>query len=189
MKKLRVWILATLWFASVSGLSAYGVICSWNAPRGNHSGDCGRCAIASLRAYLGAQSTFRRVDRYGKGKLVYANTIDGEGLPDLWRIGGTLEKLDGTELKLIDLAFARATSPNTAKSGYWYVEITGDAATGPYDHAQDFGLCAVPAVYGKTGLHTFIVDLTGTVYKKDTRGTPVRVYPDIEKEGWVPVGM
>ena len=147
-------------------------------------------AIAGLRAYLGAQGTFQRVDRYGKKKLVYANPIDGKGLADLYRVGGLLKESDGSEIKFIDLAFARATSPQTAKAGYWYVEIMGDAVDGkPYDYTNACGLCAVPAVYGETGIDTFIVDLTGTVYRKDTGGAPVQVYPDTANEGWEPVGM
>ena len=146
-------------------------------------------AIAHLRSYLGAQGAFQRLDRYGKGKLVYANPIDGKGLADLYRVGGPLEDPDGTELKLIDLAFARATSPETSKAGYWFIEIIADRKAGPYDFTKECGLCAVPAVYGKTGIDTYIVDLCGTVYKKDTRGTPVTVWPDVVKDGWRPVGQ
>jgi hypothetical protein len=146
-------------------------------------------AVAHLRAYLGAQGTFQRVDRYGKGEFVYANPKDGVGFPDLYRIGGPLDKPDGTEIKLIDLAFARATSPETSSSGYWFVEITADGLTGrPYDYTRDCGLCAVPAVHGKSGTYTFIIDLKGTVYKKDNGGKPVTAYPDVQKDGWRPVG-
>ncbi|MHC4249065.1 MAG: DUF2950 family protein [Planctomycetota bacterium] len=146
-------------------------------------------AVASLRAYLGAQGTFHRIDRYGKGKLVYANPKDGVGFPDLYRLGGPLDEPDGTAMKLIDLAFARATAPETAKDGYWFVDIVGDEIDGPYDYTNACGLCAVPAVYGETGIRTFIVDLTGTVYPKDTHGAPVRIYPDILREAWVPACM
>lgn len=154
-----------------------------------HTSSSSSSAIAGLRAYLGAQGTFQRKDRYDKGELVYANPIDGTGFPDLYRIGGPLDEPDGTELKLIDLALARATSPETAKAGYWYVEIMSDGITGqPYDYTQACGLCAVPAVYGKSGIYTYIIDITGTVYKKDNGGKPVTAWSDIEEEGWVPVG-
>jgi len=132
---------------------------------------------------------FQREDRYGKGELLYANPEDGVGFPDLYRIGGPLEEPDGTELKLIDLALARATSPETNKAGYWFVEITSDALSGNrYDYTVDCGLCAVPAVYGKSGIYTYVIDLTGTVYKKDNGGKPVTAYPDVKKDGWRPVG-
>ena len=138
-------------------------------------------AIASLRAYLGAQGTFERVDRYGKGESVYANPRDGKGFPDLYRIGGPLDEPDGTEIKLIDLAFARATSPETPKDGYWFVDFVSDEVDGPYDFTRDCGLCAVPAVYGETGIHTMVIDLTGTVYRENIGGKALRTYPDLRQ--------
>jgi hypothetical protein len=144
--------------------------------------------IASLRHFISAQWAFRKEDRYTKGRRVYANSIDGKGFPDLYRIDGPLPEnapSDGTELKLIDLAFARATSPKTARAGYWFVNIVGDAVSGKhYDYTQDCGLCAVPAKYKVTGFNTYIVDLRGTVYHKDNGGKPVTVFPDVEKDGW-----
>jgi hypothetical protein len=146
-------------------------------------------AVAAMRAYLGAQGTFQREDRYGKGKLLCANPVDGVGFPDLYRVGGPLDEPDGTELKLISLDLARATSPETAWAGYWFVDIVGDAVSGKhYDYTKECGLCGVPAVHGKTGLHTFVIDIRGTVYKKDNGGKPVTVFPDVKKDGWRPVG-
>ena len=184
MKKLRVWILATLWFASVSGLSTYGVLLAREAQREKDYGCWGDIqAPHALHAYLGVQGAFQRMDRYGKGDLRYANPIDGTGLGDLYRIGGP--DGCGPVLKFIDLAFARATTPATARYGYWYVDIVGDAVTGkPYDYTNECGLCAVPAVYGKTGINTYVIDLCCSVYAKDTHGTPVRVFPDVANEGW-----
>jgi hypothetical protein len=145
-------------------------------------------AVSGLRAYLGAQGTFQRVDRYNKEMLVYANPKDGTGFPDLYQIGigRPGSAADASAMKLIDLAFARATSPATAKAGYYYVDITSEVGLGDYEYSNACGLCAVPAQHGKTGLNTFIVDLTGVVYKKDTGGRPVTVYPDTTKDGWVP---
>jgi len=142
-------------------------------------------AIAGLRAYLGAQGTFQRADRYGKDELVYANPNDGAGFVDLYQIGGPGSP--NQPLKLIDLAFAQATRPETAKAGYYFVDLTSDAIAGDYDYSNSCGLCAVPAQYGKSGLSTFVVDLTGTVYKKDNGGRPLTCYPDTTEEGWLPV--
>ena len=164
---------------------------AWTVLFGHNHG-CGAAyesaAISGLRAYLGAQGIFQRKDRYGKGRLVYANPIDGKGFVDLWRVGGPLPEADGTELKLIDLAFARAASSATDKAGYWYVDIVADAVGGPYDYAKECGLCAVPAVYGKSGLRTFVVNIEGMVYWKDNGGVPVTMFPDVAREGWKPVG-
>jgi len=52
------------------------------------------------------------------------------------------------------------------------------------------GLCAVPAVHGETGRHTFVIDIRNKVYKKDNGGKPVTVFPDVEeKDGWAPASM
>jgi len=136
-------------------------------------------AIAGLRAYVGAQGTFHRRDYYGKGELVYANPVDGQGFSDLHEVGGQ-------QIKLIDYSMARATSSTRAKAGYYFVDLTG-SEEGPYDYRYYFGLCAVPAQYPRTGRNTFVMDVTGTVYKKDTGGRPVTVYPDTN-DGWLPVG-
>jgi len=187
MKKLRVWILATLWFASVSGLSTYGVILAREAEARERPLPWGDFfAPQILRNYASAQKTFRSRDRYGKGTPVYANPADGNGFADLYRVGGPLENPAGSELELINLALARATSPETTLVGYWFVDITGDAASGgPYDYAREFGLCAVPAVYWRNGINTYVVDHKGTVWQRNTHGAPVRVFPDVENEGWV----
>jgi type II secretory pathway pseudopilin PulG len=145
-------------------------------------------AVAALRAYRGAQHTFRRVDRYDKGANLFANPSDGTGFPDLWRVGGPLQAQDGSEMMLVDVRFARAASPETPRDGYWFVDIVADA-DGPYDFTRDCGLCAVPAVHGETTIHTFVINTDGTVYRKDNGGKPVTVFPDVEKDGWRHAGM
>ncbi len=83
-------------------------------------------------------------------------------------------------LLLIGKAMAEATSPDRSHGGYYFAEITSR-------FEFDVGLCAVPAVYGKTGRNTFVIDVTGVVYWKDTGGNPVRTWPDIA-DGWTPIG-
>ncbi len=144
-------------------------------------------AIAGLRAYLGAQGVFQRKAYYGdEAGKVCANPKDGQGFPDLYKVGEP--EADGGPLKLIDRTFAEATSPARPKSGYYFVDITADA-DGPYDPATDCGLCAVPARYKKSGVNTYIINFTGTVYYRDNDGKPVTTWPDVEKEGWKPVGQ
>jgi hypothetical protein len=146
-------------------------------------------AVARLRTYVNAQSVFRKVDHYGKGELVYASPTDGAGFPDLYEIGGPGS--GGTAPKLIDRAFAEATGPESAKSGYYFVDITHDGGGVPYDHSFEFGLCAVPAEHGKTGRNTFVVDVTGAVFQRDNGGEPVTRFPEVdsEKDPWIPAGM
>jgi hypothetical protein len=140
-------------------------------------------AVAALRSCLSAQNLFHGKDRYGKDDRVYANAKDGKGFPDLYRLP------EGEELQLIDAALARATSAASAKDGYWFVDVTSDAAGREYDPVVDCGLCAVPAKYGETGRNTFVIDVTGTVLGKDTGGEPVTAHPGVEAEGWRVAGM
>jgi len=126
-------------------------------------------AITTMKGYIEAQSVFHRTDQYGKGRLVFANPLDGKGFPDLYRIGGP--DSNGKMLRLIDLAMARATSPDKQRSGYYFVDLQYD------DYSDDYGLCAVPATYNRTGINTFIVDTSETIYSKDTKGTPIKSYP------------
>lgn len=136
-------------------------------------------AVAALRTYLAAQSQFHRTDFYDKGFLTYANPKDGKGFPDLYQIGGPGS--GGAVLKLMDLSFAKATTPERARAGYCFVDLVYD------DYTVDCGLCAVPAEYGETGVHTFIIDVTGVVYRTDNGGKPLTSYP-ANMAGWVPVG-
>ena len=143
-------------------------------------------AIACLRLYLSAQARFARNARYGEqvGR-VYANPINGAGLPDLYRVGGP--DSGGQLLEFIKRDFAEAVAAHRPKCGYFYLDIVGDR-NGLCDFSKDCGLCAVPAEWDVTGRNTYIINAAGTVYRKDTGGRPVTVWPDVEKEGWIPVG-
>ena len=146
---------------------------------------------AGMRAFLGAQGTFQRVDRYDINALVYANTSDGSGYVDLFEIGYTGGNPTADALKLIDMAFANAsTGIGTAKAGYLFDDLTTDEFGSTYDYTNSCGLSSHPGTYKKTGLNSFVVDTTGTVYKRDTgAGDVIDTYPDINGEGWLPVSM
>lgn len=158
-------------------------------------------AIAGLRAYLGAQGIFQRVDRYEITKLAYANPFSssGTGYPDLFEVGyaGTAS---ANAIKLIDMALANADADGqaTAKAGYLFEDIITSTIDGDYgdadgDYTNECGLFAAPSVYKKTGLNAFVIDLTGSVYKLDAKkagadATPLTTYPDTTADGWMPVG-
>ena len=144
-------------------------------------------AIAALRAYCSAQHAFHSAPRYDDTRRVFANPKDGRGFVDLYRVGGPLPRSDGrdgTELEMIDIAFARAASPETPKAGYWYVDIVADKKDGLFDFTKQCGLCAVPARHGEDGRRTFILREDGAIWSKDNGGKPVTVWPDVEKDGW-----
>ena len=69
-------------------------------------------------------------------------------------------------------------------SGYYFADIVGDD-DGAYDPGKEFGLCAYPCSYGRSGQFTFIVDAAAVVYAKDNGGRPVTVWPDVGAEGWI----
>jgi type II secretory pathway pseudopilin PulG len=156
-------------------------------------------AIAGLRAYVRAQEEFRKVDRYGIGRKVYANPKDGSGFRDLYHVGydGTTDPEEPAP-HLIDRTFAQTDidlAERCPKAGHLFANITGDA-DGPYDYTRQFGLCAMPYSYGRAGRNMFIVDHRGRVYQRDVSFNvvragwppePVTTWPDVKKEGWTPV--
>jgi hypothetical protein len=136
-----------------------------------------RLAIVALRTYAQAQEKFHKRDRYGAGGGMYANPTKGRGFPDL-------RSVRGRALKLIDAEFARATSSRNAWNGYWFVDITHFVDGRRHKWTSTFGLCAVPAEYGRTGVRTFTVDWAGSVLAKDSGGRPVTRFPRGAAEGW-----
>ncbi|MHC4253227.1 MAG: DUF2950 family protein, partial [Planctomycetota bacterium] len=146
----------------VVGLLAAVVVPSLIASRIN--GDC--VAARNLKAYVAAQTVFRKCRYDGTpAGFAYANPYT-----DLFETGYRGEvKDEATALKLIDRSLAdahwdlRGTRP---KSGYVYDDINADAE-GDYDLAQEFGLCAVPARYNRTGRRIYIINHTGKIYWKD----------------------
>jgi hypothetical protein len=153
--------------------------------------------IRSVRAYLGAQNSFKREDHYGIGLLVYANPQHGTGFPDLYQIGYGTEDA-GKVLGSVLASFARATPGGVPKDGYYFTDLVGydrqaiddlvrsggypSADWEPFDHTIDCGLSATPASYGVTGRNIFIIDVTGTVCQRDAK----RLYPDLEDGDAVP---
>jgi len=150
-------------------------------------------AIAGLRAYLGAQSTFHCNDRYGIGANVYANESDGAGYPDLFEIGYAGGAPTANALQLVDMAFAQADvdlATTVPKSGYVFDDVVTNAINGNYDYAVSCGLAACPGTYNKSGINSYMLDITGVVYKKDLgagQTSPPTTYPDMSAESWLAV--
>ena len=147
-------------------------------------------AVAQLRTYCAAQSMYRRKDWDGDGIFEYAFPY----------VMLSTQRLPVTgPIRLIDDAFANASRDNPLSGttvpnhGYLFVDLVGDANKDAYydgkgNCVHGYGLCAYPAEYGRTGRNTFVIDIQGTVYMKDTGGEPVTVFPDVEKEGWAACG-
>jgi prepilin-type processing-associated H-X9-DG protein len=64
-----------------------------------------------------------------------------------------------------------------------------DLDANAWENTGDFGFCAFPAEYGKTGKLTFIVNGDGVIWQKDTGGQVVLTWPanDPSTENWMKV--
>ncbi len=164
-----------------------------------------RNASATLKTFATAQADFRANDRD-------ANRINDFWVAD---VSGLYRVDTGIPIRLIERAAAAADAKPcvpldqegrvggtrimglekpSPKAGYWFaaVEKYTDDKGVPVKYNEGngrnpirFGLCAYPADYEKTGKLTFIVDESNTVWKKDTAGKPVALFPtDPRREGW-----
>lgn len=154
-------------------------------------------AAATLRAYHYAQQEFRSEDRYGIGKAVFANPMDGTGMPDLWRIGGPGS--GGTHVGLLTRSTAMASARyGEAKAGYVFYEVVKRRGE-HLDYGKESVLCAIAEESGRHEPGALVIDETGEVlhlrsamhvYREATRADPEGPsWPeDPAAEGWVRVG-
>ena len=125
-------------------------------------------SVGSCRAYAEAQIMFHRNDWEANNAPPNAPGTLGilEYASDFRDLNETLDG-NGDPVNLIDSAFAAARDVGgQPKHGYLFldmVQIAGNAI----DWNNDYGICGVPAVYGRTGYRTFIVCTNGTVFGKD----------------------
>jgi hypothetical protein len=136
-------------------------------------------AIAVLHAYLDAQRQYASRDRDGDDVLQYAR-----------KIGSTPGKHDGLYWEAADDGEESAFGPLIAESSaYLKGHKTGDAYRGYHFRVLDrqgknapggaysyvingrmiagFAMVAYPAVYGESGVMTFIVSNNGKIFEKD----------------------
>lgn len=156
-----------------------------------------RLGRTSLRRIAAAELRFR------------INDPDGDGVKNYWvRDVAGLHGLehDGKPIALIDSTIAAADrSPHRAAykavgdgkpvAGYVFRVLdkyVQDGKEHDYDDSSGrnparFAFAAVPAEYGRLGRLTFLVDQGQRVWKKDTRGSVPKVFPeDPAREGWTP---
>ena len=136
-------------------------------------------AIQTCLAYVDAQNEYAEKDRTGAGTGVYAE-----------RIVSTAGKKDGLywpasdgDASPLGAFFAQASTEGykagesqTPYHGYYYRILTRQGPNAPGGILNyivkgkmigGFGLLAYPAVYGNSGVMTFVVNHSGTVYQKD----------------------
>jgi len=99
--------------------------------------------------------------------------------------------VNGNRLKIVDYETARADAQGSAlpSSGYLFDLLqTDESGTTPYsaNRKTKVGFVAYPAVYGKSGLRTFVVNENGSVYGKDIGTVRLMGYPGLNPiaKGW-----
>jgi hypothetical protein len=135
--------------------------------------------IDTLDAYVDIQRDFRLVDHDGDGVLEFASAIlSSEGRRDgLYWPGDDSPLGDVAARASLDGVDADAGDESAVPyQGYFYRILTaqGDAAPGGAmsylvngQMVAGHALLAVPAVYGETGVHTFMVGENGVVLQAD----------------------
>jgi type II secretory pathway pseudopilin PulG len=128
-------------------------------------------AVASMRAIAAGQTLWHKND-YDKNNT-FDYTADYSQL--------YYAEVEGETVKIIDkaLADARGTAgAGIAKSGYFIGDLTTGANGTAYDVQYEYGLCAWPGAYNRSGLQTFVIDTTGSVYQKDLGSAACAYFTD-----------
>ena len=136
-------------------------------------------AVGSCRTYATAQTMYKRNDWDGDGAMPYATPFTNLNL----------DVPSGRTINLIDGAFAAAVgAAGTPKHGYLFQDMVSiGGAANPINWAVDYGLCGIPAVYGRSGFRSFIVNTNGTVFGNDQGAATAFVtdYPAVLAPNWI----
>lgn len=137
-------------------------------------------AIQSCLAYVDAQNEYAEKDRTGAGKGIYAQRIVSSAGKKDGLYWADTQNNDASPLgELIAKATAqgyRTGAGRTPFHGYYFKILTKQGAAAPGGELEyvvkgkmigGFALVAYPAEYRNSGVMTFIVSHTGTVYQKD----------------------
>jgi len=135
--------------------------------------------IDVMDAYVGIQREYRGIDHDGDGVMEFASAIlSSEGRRDgLYWPGEDSPVGDlAARASLDGVAGEEGTEPGQPFVGYFFriLQAQGEAAPGGTmsylvggNMVAGHALLAVPAVYGETGVHTFMVGENGVVVQTD----------------------
>jgi hypothetical protein len=136
-------------------------------------------AIQTCLAYVDAQNEYAEKDRTGAGPGVYARRIvSSSGKKDglYWPASdGDASPLGALVAQASEEGY-RAGAGRTPYHGYYYRILTRQGPNAPGGVLNyvvkgkmigGFALLAYPAEYGNSGVMTFLVNHSGTVYQKD----------------------
>jgi hypothetical protein len=159
-------------------------------------------AIRVLRAYVDAQVAYASEDRDGDAVLEYAQRLAStpgahDGL--YWPVAAAEEPSPFGPFLAAAGIQPGTRDPATPYYGYYYRIMTrqGDNAPGgAYDYIINgnmiagFAMVAWPAVYGESGVMTFLVNQSGTVLERDMGPETDAIGPQMltynPDAGWLP---
>jgi type IV pilus assembly protein PilA len=123
-------------------------------------------AAAACKAFAEAEEIYHRTDYDADGVLEYCTLMSG---------ARSLLTNNGTEIALIDRAFAAAETSGSAspKAGYVFTVLT--TQTNPIARnfmsganlTLGYAMSAGPAAYDSTGRDSFMISNSGTIYQSD----------------------
>ena len=137
--------------------------------------------IGACEAYVAAQKEYAQKGHDGKPAGVYAQKFAGDpgqqnGL--YWEVkpGEAASPLGALAAEAAAEGYTRSSEKPIPFRGYFFRILTAQGPSGEGgaksylvngEMRNGFALVAFPAEYGKSGVMTFIVDQSGTVYQKD----------------------
>jgi hypothetical protein len=136
-------------------------------------------AIQTCLAFVDAQNEYAEKDRTGAGVGVYAERIvSAAGKKDglYWPASDSEASPLGEFVAAASAEGYKARQGLTPYHGYYYRILTAQGPNAPGGMLNyivnrkmigGFALIAYPAVYGNSGVMTFVVNHSGTVYQKD----------------------
>jgi hypothetical protein len=136
-------------------------------------------AIQTCLAYVDAQNEYAEKDRTGAGAGVYAQRIvSSSGKKDglYWPASDGDASPLGEFVAQASAEGYKAGEGRTPYHGYYYRILTQQGSNAPGGRLNyvvrgkmigGFALLAYPAEYGNSGVMTFLVNHSGTVYQKD----------------------
>jgi len=146
--------------------------------RGSRTGSNAVAAMAGLRTISAAQNTWHRSDHDNNKILDYTSQ---------YRLLHYQIDSAGRKVSYIDQPLANASGVGgISKNGYLFCDMTSHFQTGLFNWRYEYGICAWPAQYGRTGTLTLITSAEGTIYQRDmgANSGPITVYPDTSV-GWI----
>ena len=143
-------------------------------------------AAAACKAFAEAEEIYHRTDYDADGVLEYATKMSG---------ATSLLTNGGTEIALIDRAFAAAEGPGSSspKAGYIFTILT--TQTTPIARlfmsgtnlTLGYAMSAAPAAYDSTGRDSFMISNSGTIYQSDQgSGTSLQTSFNPVAPTWTP---